>query len=496
MTGDKIAESGAEASNDKPPATPPKKAATPRKRKPRSTTPKAVPATAEAATQPDVAEATSPAAAESVAPAVPEPASPAVADSASPAVPDSASSPVAEPASQGIPAASPLAAAEAGISLSGTESVGAPEAVKALGGADAAGKASAVESGANPTGATTLAEADPGELTETGPDASGVVPASADHGDPGAGVPLQAAAGEEVGADSEPGRPRPDSATDTDAELPAGDGVKPGADAKNAAVVAEDSAAASPAVNANSESAETQTEDADNAAPVAPVTDDDAADAASAVAGNPDVGASGDVDAHADASVAAQSGADADVDAETEIDADADADAAGAGIEGDDQRITEPLVNEGAFAHAPTGRGVVDDFPPAGAYPEVPEGGDEFDEDLDEDEVVTGFDRRPDIAGWLITPIATLLIAPLLAGVLTFFVAEMTDDSPGICRSALADNRCEETVLRMVAQHTFAFLILWVVLWALPWWRGLRWYRVWFAVAATAVLLVAPLRLL
>ncbi|GAA2658416.1 hypothetical protein [Paractinoplanes durhamensis] len=165
------------------------------------------------------------------------------------------------------------------------------------------------------------------------------------------------------------------------------------------------------------------------------------------------------------------------------------------------------LVLSGAvFAHAPTtGRadGLADfpvdaDYPYAGAYPDVPEAGvDDLDEDDFETEpVIVGFDRRPDFGWWLGTPIFTLVLAPMLAGVLTFFVSALSAGYPRICLGVEAENGCEEAVLRMAGEHTVVFLALWLGLWALPWWRGLRRYRIVLAAAAFAVLLFAPLRLL
>ncbi|GAA0557901.1 hypothetical protein GCM10010172_46140 [Paractinoplanes ferrugineus] len=152
------------------------------------------------------------------------------------------------------------------------------------------------------------------------------------------------------------------------------------------------------------------------------------------------------------------------------------------------------LVDGAAFTHAPTGRPVDPaELPFAGTYPDVPEVV-ATDDDFDDEPVVVGFDRRADM-WWLITPIVTLLVAPMIAVVLAFFVTASDDNSPGVCGDVLADNGCEEAVLRMIAQHTVAFGILWLGLWALPWYRGLRKYRVALAVLAFAVLLAVPLRL-
>jgi hypothetical protein len=169
----------------------------------------------------------------------------------------------------------------------------------------------------------------------------------------------------------------------------------------------------------------------------------------------------------------------------------------------DGERVTEPLTNDAAYAHAPTGRGIAvdgllveDAYPPAGAFPDVPEVDEEDlgDDEDDDDPVIVGFDRRTDM-WWLLTPLLTILLGPMLAGVVTFFVTEADDGYPRICRPVVEQNGCEEAVLRMLAQHTIAFLVLWLALWALPWWRGLRKYRIALALVAFAVLLLVPLRL-
>jgi hypothetical protein len=155
--------------------------------------------------------------------------------------------------------------------------------------------------------------------------------------------------------------------------------------------------------------------------------------------------------------------------------------------------VPELVINGAAFLHAPTGRRP-DDLPFAGDFPDVPEVEYDDEEDDDDEPVIVGFDRRTDM-WWLGTPIVTLLVAPLIAGLVTFVVTASDDSSPAVCRDALADNGCEEAVLRMIGQHTVAFAILWLGLWALPWYRGLRRYRVALALVAFAVLLAVPLRL-
>jgi hypothetical protein len=109
---------------------------------------------------------------------------------------------------------------------------------------------------------------------------------------------------------------------------------------------------------------------------------------------------------------------------------------------------------------------------------------------------VTAFeDRRRDRTGWLTTPLVTLVLAPALAISIGILVAESSTAYPGICQAAAATNGCEETVSSMLVLHARIFAAGWLLLWALPWWRGLRAIRIGAAVALGAVLLAAPLRL-
>ncbi|WP_433303062.1 hypothetical protein ACQP2F_10980 [Actinoplanes sp. CA-030573] len=143
-----------------------------------------------------------------------------------------------------------------------------------------------------------------------------------------------------------------------------------------------------------------------------------------------------------------------------------------------------------AFAHAPTSGG-------------VRHVGDETLSELDEAEEpeeaeeapAAGIDRRPDVLSWVLTPVLVLVLGPLLAGAVAVLVATSETGYPALCRSAAADNRCEEVVLRMAGQHAVAFVVGWALVWALPWWRGLRAYRIALGVLVVLLLVAAPLRL-
>lgn len=57
-------------------------------------------------------------------------------------------------------------------------------------------------------------------------------------------------------------------------------------------------------------------------------------------------------------------------------------------------------------------------------------------------------------------------------------------------------NQCEETLLGLATEHVVTFAVGWLLLWAVPWWRGVRRYRYALAVLVALVLIAAPLRLL
>jgi hypothetical protein len=142
----------------------------------------------------------------------------------------------------------------------------------------------------------------------------------------------------------------------------------------------------------------------------------------------------------------------------------------------------------------------VSDHPLVGDWPEEPSS-EPFEEDAsvdeeDEEPRPAGFDKRTDVYYWILVPMSTLVLGPALAATVMFFVALSARNYPSICAAVRLSNGCEETVLRMAAWHAFAFLVGWVLLWAVPWWRGLRTYRLWFAVALALILIAIPLRLI
>ena|SRR5689334_7234857 len=104
--------------------------------------------------------------------------------------------------------------------------------------------------------------------------------------------------------------------------------------------------------------------------------------------------------------------------------------------------------------------------------------------------------RRRDVAGWLVTPLLTLVAGPVLAGLVGIGVIAGQDQNnpPAVCQSAAA-NGCEEATLRVLAEHAVLFAALWAALWLVPWWRGLRGVRVALAVLAIVVLVMGPMRL-
>jgi hypothetical protein len=108
---------------------------------------------------------------------------------------------------------------------------------------------------------------------------------------------------------------------------------------------------------------------------------------------------------------------------------------------------------------------------------------------------VATLDRGRDLRGWLTTPLVTVVLAPALAISIGVLVAESSTSYPGFCDASVSTNGCEESVFAMFVLHARIFLAGWLLLWALPWWRGLRAARIAVAAVIGAVLLAAPLRL-
>jgi hypothetical protein len=105
-------------------------------------------------------------------------------------------------------------------------------------------------------------------------------------------------------------------------------------------------------------------------------------------------------------------------------------------------------------------------------------------------------DRRRDRRGWLLTPAVTLLVAPALTASIGILTVADSDAYPRICSPVLAENGCQEAIFGMFVLHARIFAVGRLLLFALPWWRGLRPYRIWLAVAVSAILLAAPLGLM
>jgi hypothetical protein len=93
-------------------------------------------------------------------------------------------------------------------------------------------------------------------------------------------------------------------------------------------------------------------------------------------------------------------------------------------------------------------------------------------------------DRSRDIPGWSLTPLVTLLLAPALAVSMSILVA-----------ASSTSTTAEQTADSTLVLHARIFVAGWLLLWALPWWRGLRDIRIGAAAVIGAVLVVGPLRL-
>jgi hypothetical protein len=103
-------------------------------------------------------------------------------------------------------------------------------------------------------------------------------------------------------------------------------------------------------------------------------------------------------------------------------------------------------------------------------------------------------DRSRDLRGWMTAPLVTLGLAPALTISIGILVAESSTAYPEVCDAAATTNGCQETIFAILTLQSRIFFAGWLLLWALPWWRGLRRYRNWAAVAVGAVLIAAPLR--
>ena len=102
--------------------------------------------------------------------------------------------------------------------------------------------------------------------------------------------------------------------------------------------------------------------------------------------------------------------------------------------------------------------------------------------------------RPRDVAGWLLTPVSTLVLAPPLTMILS--VALLAGGGPpALCERVTTANGCEELTLGVIGEHAVAFAVLWLALWVLPWWRSWRRARIVIALIASLVLLAIPVRM-
>jgi hypothetical protein len=105
-------------------------------------------------------------------------------------------------------------------------------------------------------------------------------------------------------------------------------------------------------------------------------------------------------------------------------------------------------------------------------------------------------DRRRDLAGWLLTPVITLVVAPAIAGLIGMTALLEGSRPVSLCEAAVAaGNRCGETIVGLLGQPLAVFTAAWLALWMMPWWRGLRTLRIGWAAVAAGVLLVGAIRM-
>ncbi|MBW6437425.1 hypothetical protein KZ829_27200 [Actinoplanes hulinensis] len=109
--------------------------------------------------------------------------------------------------------------------------------------------------------------------------------------------------------------------------------------------------------------------------------------------------------------------------------------------------------------------------------------------------VAWGADRRRDLLAYICVPLVTLFAAPALVLFLGIVILGSSTGSPAICDEVRAVNGCEEATWDVIGAHVLGFLVLWALLWALPWRRGLRTPRVLLALAASVFLFAGLLRL-
>ncbi|GID93391.1 hypothetical protein Adi01nite_28030 [Amorphoplanes digitatis] len=148
------------------------------------------------------------------------------------------------------------------------------------------------------------------------------------------------------------------------------------------------------------------------------------------------------------------------------------------------------------------GKTETDDEVPVDAGAEAATGSDvPGDETLAETEpqargiAAWGTDRRRDLLAYICVPLVTLFAVPTLVLFWGIAILGNSTGTPAICDGVRAVNGCEEATWAVIRVHVLGFLGLWALLWALPWWQGLRTPRVLFAAAAGAFLFAGLLRL-
>jgi hypothetical protein len=104
-------------------------------------------------------------------------------------------------------------------------------------------------------------------------------------------------------------------------------------------------------------------------------------------------------------------------------------------------------------------------------------------------------DRGRDLAGWLITPVVTLVLALAVTGIMLLLLVGTSSLYPSVCDGVEAVNGCGEKVRDLLVLHFRIFAVGWVLIWAIPWWRGLHKFRIALAVLAGLALTSAPVQL-
>ncbi|MGC9670766.1 hypothetical protein ACNTMW_29990 [Planosporangium sp. 12N6] len=125
-------------------------------------------------------------------------------------------------------------------------------------------------------------------------------------------------------------------------------------------------------------------------------------------------------------------------------------------------------------------------------------------------------DRRRDLAVWVVTPLVTLLLGPVIAFCVSGAALGAARGTPpsidctshiyrdeNVNRGHIPDGKgayriqrdCYGAETSIIRRYAAAFLVGWVLLWLLPWWRGLRRVRLLLAVVTVLPLVLLPVRL-